>query len=77
MQEQAPEEAPPVPVAAPCSVGARKKQGRDAELVSGSDHMAGATSPAPQASDQLSGPRSAWQERTCLQGSGRSQPHPL
>jgi len=47
MQKQAPEEVPPATAAAPGSVGAMNEQGRDVQLISGLDHTAGATSPAP------------------------------
>lgn len=46
MPKQAPEETSPATTAASHGTGAMNKQGRDAELVSGSDRTAKATGPA-------------------------------
>ena len=46
MSKQAPEETPAARTAAPHSVCAMNEQGRDAELLSGSEHAARTTSPA-------------------------------
>lgn len=46
MPKQAPEEISPATTAASRGIGAMNEQGKDADLMSGSDHTAKATSPA-------------------------------